>query len=85
VFGVYTEKYDSRVDQVGTMTTPYGAFPVLRTATDLTRTSGLATLATSRTFSWSAECFGTVATIQSQDFETAAEFTDAAEVRRLAP
>ena len=70
---------------IGTMTTPYGAFPVLRIATDLTRTSGVVTLASNRTFSWNAECFGAVATIQSQDFETKSEFTNAAEVRRIAP
>ncbi|HEY5945338.1 MAG TPA: hypothetical protein VIV40_07600 [Kofleriaceae bacterium] len=81
----YTEKYESRVDQVGTMKTPYGDFPVLRVATDLTRTSGLATLLTKRTFSWVAECFGPVATAASQDFATGAEFTDNAEIRRLAP
>jgi hypothetical protein len=67
------------------MKTPYGTFPVLRIATDLTRTSGVTTLATSRTFSWNAECFGAVATVVSQDFETQQEFTNAAEVQRLAP
>ena len=81
----YTEKYASRVDAVGTMKTPYGEFPVLRVATDLTRTSGLATLLTKRTFAWVAECFGSVATVQSQDFESASEFSNDAEVRRLAP
>ncbi len=81
----YTEHYDSLVDQVGTMTTPYGDFPVLRVATDLERTSGLATLSTSRTFAWVAECFGTVATATSQEFESASEFDDPAEVRRLVP
>lgn len=81
----YSEKYESRVDQVGTMKTPYGEFPVIRVATDLTRTAGLATLLTKRTFAWSAECFGSVATVSSQDFETGAEFNDPAEVRRLAP
>ena len=81
----YTEKYESRVDQVGTMKTPYGEFPVLRVATDLTRTSGLTTLLTKRTFTWIAECFGPVATAVSQDFATGAEFTDNAEIRRLAP
>ncbi len=81
----YTEKYASRVDQVGTMKTPYGDFPVLRVATDLTRTSGLATLLTKRTFAWVAECFGSVATVSSKDFESASEFSDDAEVRRLAP
>ncbi len=85
VISAYTEKYTSTVDQVGTMTTPYGMFPVLRVATDLTRTEGAATLTTNRTFSWNAECFGAVATITSQDFETKAEFTNAAEVERIAP
>lgn len=81
----YTEKYESRVDQVGTMKTPYGEFPVLRVATDLTRTSGIATILTKRTFSWVAECFGPVATASSQDFATGSEFADNAEIRRLAP
>jgi len=81
----YTEKYASLVDQVGTMKTPYGEFPVVRIATDLTRTSGFTTLLTKRQFAWTAECYGSVATIASQDFETSAEFTDPAEVKRLAP
>jgi hypothetical protein len=81
----YTEKYESRVDQVGTMKTPYGEFPVLRVATVLTRTSGITTLLTKRTFSWVAECFGPIATASSQDFASGAEFTDNAEIRRLAP
>ncbi len=81
----YTEKYESRVDQVGTMVTPYGEFPVVRVATDLTRTSGFSTLATTRSFTWVAECFGPVATVSSQSFETDDEFTDIAEARRLAP
>lgn len=85
VVTAYTEQYSSRVDEVGTMTTPYGAFPVLRVATDLTRTEGLATLTTSRTFAWVAECFGPVATVTSQAFESGAEFSDDAEVRRLVP
>jgi hypothetical protein len=85
VLTAYTERYDSRVDQVGSMTTPYGDFPVLRVATDLTRTAGLTTLLTKRTFAWIAECFGSIATVQSQDFATGAEFSDDAEVRRLAP
>jgi hypothetical protein len=81
----YTETYDSRADVIGTLATPYGMFPVLRVATDLTRTEGLATLASSRTFAWIAECFGTVATVQSQNLESGSEFSDDAEVRRLAP
>jgi hypothetical protein len=81
----YTERYQSRVDEVGTMTTPYGPFPVLRIATDLERTQGLATLAKNRTFAWTAECFGSVATVTSRDFESEAEFNDPAEVKRLVP
>lgn len=85
VISAYTEEYDSSVDQVGTVATPFGTFPALRVATDLTRTAGLATLTTNRTFSWAAECSGIVATVQSQSFESGAEFSDDAEVRRLAP
>jgi hypothetical protein len=81
----YTEKYESRVDKIGTMVTPYGEFPVMRVATDMTRTSGFTTLATTRTFTWVAECFGPVATVTSKTFETGTEFTDIAEVRRLTP
>jgi hypothetical protein len=85
VGAAYTEKYASRVDQVGTLAAPYGTFPVLRIATDMTRTSGLATLASNRTFTWAAECFGFVATVTSQSFETGSEFSNDAEVSRLAP
>jgi hypothetical protein len=81
----YTEKYESRVDHVGTMKTPYGEFPVVRVVTDLTRTSGGFTVLTKRTFSWVAECFGPVATVSSQDNESSSELTSVAEARRLAP
>lgn len=83
VIAAYTEKYESRVDLVGDMKTPYGTFPVLRVATDLTRTSGFTTLSTKRSFAWVAECFGSVASAQSKDFESGSEFSDDAEVRRL--
>jgi hypothetical protein len=32
-----------------------------------------------------AACFGPIATASSQDFASSAEFTDNAEIRRLAP
>jgi hypothetical protein len=80
----YTEGYESRVDALGTLDTPYGEFPVSRVAVDLTRQVGTG-FVTKRTFSFVAECYSTVATIVSQDYEPDAEFTDAAEVRRLAP
>jgi hypothetical protein len=86
VITAYTETYDSHADQVGTMTTPYGDFPVIRVATDLTRTAGVVTLSSTKTFAWVAECFGSVATVTSQDpAGSGAEFSDDAEVRRLAP
>jgi hypothetical protein len=81
----YSEQYDSRVDEVGTMKAPYGDFPALRIATDMTRTSTGATIASNRTFTWAAECFGFVATVQSQNLDTSSEFSDDAEVRRLEP
>jgi len=85
VLSAYSETYASRVDEVGTMVTPYGPFPVVRVATDLTRTAGVATLLTKRSFAWMAECFGSVASLSGKDFDTAAELTSVAEVRRLAP
>lgn len=81
---VYTEEYESHVDQLGTMVTPYGEFPVMRVATTLIRTVNFTPVRT-RTFTWIAECFGPVATATSKNFETSDEFTDIAEVRRLAP
>jgi hypothetical protein len=81
----YTERYESVVDHVGTMVTPYGEFPVLRVVTDMTRTSGFTTLASSRTYTWIAECFGPVATATSKNFPTSGEQSELAEVRRLAP
>jgi hypothetical protein len=80
----YTEAYDSRVDAVGDVQTPYGEFPVLRVRTELTRTIGAAII-TSRTFLFVSECFGTVGSATSNQYETETEFTQAAELRRLAP
>ncbi len=84
VFSAYTERYQSRVDAVGTLIAPFGSFPVRRIAVDLTRTVG-ALITTRRTFAFVSECYGTVATISSQDYETGAEFTRAAEIWRLTP
>ena len=81
----YTEKYVSNVDQVGTMTTPYGDFPVLRVGTLLTQLQLGTAYRTVRSYAWMAECFGSVATVTSQDNEANAEFSDDAEVRRLIP
>ncbi len=80
----YTERYQGRVDAVGDAATPFGTFPVRRIAVDLTRTVGAA-ITTRRSFAFVAECYGTVATIASQDYESGSEFTDAAELWRLTP
>lgn len=81
----YTETYESIVDSVGTMKTPYGEFPVMRVATDMAQLQIVTPFGGKRSFSWVAECFGSVANATSQDFESSSEFADPAEVRRLAP
>jgi hypothetical protein len=81
----YTENYESNVDSVGTMKTPYGEFPVMRVATDMEQLQVITPFGGKRSFSWLAECFGSVANVTSQDFESSSEFDDPAEVRRLAP
>lgn len=84
IISVYEEAYDVRVDALGTVATPYGTFPALRVAVDLTKTIGLVNT-TTKSFVFVTECFGSVATVVSQANETQAEFSAAAEVRRLAP
>ena len=79
-----TEKYDSLIDRSGQALTPFASFPVLRVKTVLTRTVGLVPTLT-RSYLYVTECFGTVATINSNAGETQSEFSSAAEVRRLSP
>ena len=78
------ESYQSSVDAVGDLVTPFATFPVQRVHVVLTRNVG-GFITVVRSFVFVAECFGPVATIVSQNDETADEFTSAAEVRRLAP
>jgi hypothetical protein len=80
----YTERYEQMVDAVGELTTPFGTFDVLRTRVELTRTVGAA-ITTSRSYLFSSEFYGTVASIASNDYETELEFEQAREVRRLTP
>lgn len=80
----YTEKYVYKVDAHGTMSTPFADFPVLRTQVVLTRTVGIYPTVV-RTYLFTTECFGTIASIVSKDNEQSAEFTTAAEVQRLSP
>lgn len=81
----YDETYESNVDQQGTMKTPYGTFPVMRVATDLTQLQLGVAYNSNRSFSWLAECFGSVANVTSKANESSSEFSDPAEVKRLIP
>lgn len=83
-----SEEYESKVDAEGTLITPLGTFDVLRVAIVLTRkvTTGVVVTPTVvRSFAFVTECYGTVATVTSKDNEANAEFTSAAEIRRIAP
>jgi hypothetical protein len=84
VAAIYSEKYENHVDAHGTLGTPFGDFPVLRTRVVLTRTVGLLTTVI-RSYLFTTECFGTVASIVAKDNEPNLEVTSAAEVRRLSP
>jgi hypothetical protein len=80
----FSESYQSTADFAGELATPYGRFHVLRIRTVLTRTVGFQ-VTVIRTDLFATDCFGSVATIVSQDNEPNDEFTSAAEVRRLSP
>ncbi len=83
----YTEEYVNKVDAQGTLETPYGTFDVLRVQTTLTR-DDLGVVQVIRSFSFVAECFGSIASIVSQTAtapETQVNFTNASEVQRLTP
>lgn len=84
ILSAYTETWDSRVDNKGTLITPFGTFDVLRVKTVLTRNVGLSSTIT-RSYAFVTECYGTIATITSKPNELQEEFTTAAELRRLAP
>jgi hypothetical protein len=65
VLSDYTEKYVSSVDAHGSLKVPYGTFDVLRVQTTLTRTID-ATIETTQTMTFVAECFGPVARLTSK-------------------
>lgn len=84
VFAFATETYDSEADLAGVLRTPFGEFDVQRVHVTLNRSvAGFPT--TVHTHLFVSECFGTVASIRSQDDEGEIDFTEAAEVRRLSP
>lgn len=79
------QTYDSTVDQIGTVKTPYGDFDnVLRINTLVERHIGAGVTPTeARTHTFVAECFTTVAVVVSPEWVTSPDFDEAAEVRRL--
>ena len=85
VASFYSEQYDSSVDAIGTVKTPYGTFAALRVNTLLTQAS----VSKTRTYAWVTGCFGTVAKATSATTTTGTapgeNFTQAAELERLAP
>ncbi len=85
VVAAYTETYASEVDASGSVLTPFSTFDALRVRIELTRSSGGVPILTQTSFAFVAECFGTVATLRSNPGETAAEFSDVAELQRLSP
>lgn len=83
----YSETYDSSIDAYGTVKTPYGSFAALRVGTLLTQNAGAVTK--TRTYAWVTQCFGTIAKATSTSMTNtgtpAENFTQAAELERLAP
>jgi hypothetical protein len=82
VFFTASEHYAFSVPERGKTRTPAGEFDTLRLRYDYEQTYGL--LVTTRiSYIHLAECYGAVARLRSRDNESAAEFTQAAEYRRL--
>lgn len=79
--------YESTVDAAGELRTPLGPFPVLRVSTSLEQWVTYAWMPANwlHSFAFVAECYGTVASITSQDKESNTEFADPSEIMRLAP
>lgn len=80
----YTESYDSEVDAEGTVKTPLGSFGVLRISTKITKTL-LGVITTRRSQLYVTKCFGTIASLQSRDYETDVDFAQAKEITRISP
>jgi hypothetical protein len=77
------ESYQFSVGERGMTKVPAATFDTLRIKMSYTQTYG-ALVTTRITYLHMAECYGAVARIRSQDNETSANFTQAAEYRRLA-
>lgn len=79
-----SETYTGRVDEAGTVKTPFGAFPALRAVVELDRLVGAVPYSEVQHL-YVAECFGTVASVRSEAYASGPEIEQAAEIRRLAP
>ncbi len=77
------EKYTFLVDKRGMTKVPAATFDTLRLKMSYTQTYG-ALVTTRFSYLHLAECYGSVARIRSTDNEPSADFTQAAEYRRLA-
>jgi hypothetical protein len=78
------DTYEVSVDAAGTLHLPDVTFgQALRTRTRVTQEPAVGASVSRRQVSFLFECFGEVARAQSRDDESAADFTTAAEVRRL--
>ncbi|MGE0785952.1 MAG: hypothetical protein AB7S26_09710 [Sandaracinaceae bacterium] len=78
----YGEVYENEVDAAGEVITPYAPFDALRVRVTLTRDLTFSRV-TVRQLLFVTECFGTIATLVSEEGETQVEFDRAAEIRRL--
>ena len=78
-----SETWTMKVDDSGTAKTPAANFPVLRLRVDYVQTLGFSV--TRRIiYLYITECYGTVVRVKSTSGETATDFTQASEYRRLA-
>lgn len=84
VLSAWTEQVDMSVGAYGILKTPMGNFPVLRVEAKTEKVLGMFTT-TYRSVAFLAECFGVVGKADSAANEKSALFTNAAEVRRIAP
>ena len=85
---VISQTWASEVDRSGSVVTPYGTFDgVLRVNTLATRHASfippLVSASAARTHTYVAECFTTIATAVSEEFEDDPDFTSAVELRTL--
>ena len=84
VIAAWTEQVEMSVGASGILKTPMGNFPVLRVEAKTEKIIGLYTTSY-RSVAFLAECFGVVGKADSVANEKNALFTNAAEVRRIAP